>query len=36
MLPRICGQPGLTYVHTFRTDNTLRELQRTMRRMIRE
>jgi hypothetical protein len=30
------NQPGLTYVHTFRTDNTLRELQRTMRRMIRE
>ncbi|HEV2021141.1 MAG TPA: hypothetical protein VGQ94_01290 [Terriglobales bacterium] len=30
------NQPGLTYVHTFRSDNTLRELQRTMRRMIRE
>ena len=30
------NQPGLTYLHTFRTDNTLRELQRTMRRMIRE
>jgi protein tyrosine phosphatase (PTP) superfamily phosphohydrolase (DUF442 family) len=30
------NQPGLTYVHTFRTDNTLRELQRTMRRMISE
>jgi len=30
------NQPGLTYVHSFRTDNTLRELQRTMRRMIRE
>jgi protein tyrosine phosphatase (PTP) superfamily phosphohydrolase (DUF442 family) len=30
------NQPGLTYVHTLRSDNTLRELQRTMRRMIRE
>ena len=30
------NQPGLTYVHTFRTDSTLRELQRTMRRMIHE
>jgi protein tyrosine phosphatase (PTP) superfamily phosphohydrolase (DUF442 family) len=30
------NQPGLTYVHTFRSDNTLRELQRTMRQMIRE
>ena len=30
------NQPGLTYVHSFRTDNTLRELYHTMRRMIRE
>ena len=30
------NQPGLTYVHSFRTDNTVRELYKTMRRMIRE
>ncbi|MDP9264281.1 MAG: hypothetical protein M3O85_08190 [Acidobacteriota bacterium] len=32
----VFNQPGLTYVHAFRTDATLRELQRTMRRMIHE
>ena len=30
------NQPGLTYVHSFHTDNNMRELYRTMRRMIRE
>lgn len=30
------NQPGLTYVHSFRTDNRVRELYKTMRRMIRE
>jgi len=32
----VFNQPGLTYVHSFHTDNNVRELYRTMRRMIRE
>lgn len=32
----VFNQPGLTYVHSFRTDNQVKELYRTMRRMIRE
>jgi protein tyrosine phosphatase (PTP) superfamily phosphohydrolase (DUF442 family) len=30
------NQPGLTYVHSFRTDNNVRDLYKTMRRMISE
>ena len=30
------NQPGLTYVHAVHTDNRVRELYKTMRRMIRE
>ena len=32
----VFNQPGLTYVHSLHTDNNVRELYRTMRRMIRE
>lgn len=32
----VFNQPGLTYVHSLHTDDTVRELYRTMRRMIRE
>ncbi len=32
----VFNQPGLTYVHSLGTDNNVRELYRTMRRMIRE
>jgi protein tyrosine phosphatase (PTP) superfamily phosphohydrolase (DUF442 family) len=32
----VFNQPGLTYVHAFRTDDRVRELYKTMRRMIRE
>jgi len=30
------NQPGLTYVHSFRTDNNVRDLYKTMRRIISE
>lgn len=32
----VFNQPGLTYVHSLHTDNNVRELYRTMRRMIRQ
>ena len=32
----VFNQPGLTYVHSFHTDNQVRELYKTMRQMIRE
>ena len=32
----VFNQPGLTYVHAVNTDDRVRELYKTMRRMIRE
>ena len=32
----VFNQPGLTYVHAFHTDDRVRELYKTMRRIIRE
>jgi protein tyrosine phosphatase (PTP) superfamily phosphohydrolase (DUF442 family) len=32
----VFNQPGLTYVHSYRTDSNVRELYKTMRRIISE